>query len=487
MFRRRLQWLAPGLAIKRWVFLMALGIACLLVGVALVANLQPVNTAIQWIREVAAIVPSYISGPVFLLLGMIVFRLGINRSVGTLKTALAVQGNDSLLEKLIRQHKLARGPKIVALGGGTGLSTLLRGLKHYSSNITAVVSVGDDGGSSGRLRTEHGIIPPGDIRNCLAALADEEHLITELFQYRFKSGQGLEGHSFGNLFLTAMCRVTGDMVSAIKESSNVLNIRGRVLPATLDNICLIADMEDGSSVRGESQIPEAQGHILLLRCEPEAPEALPEVLQAIQAADLIILGPGSLYTSVIPPLLVPEIAKAIVRRNAPKLYVCNIVTQPGETDGYSVADHAQAILRNVASSILHMPGSKGLLSGVIANKSHLPPELIEKYRAVNAQPVTADANRLKDLNLTLIEGALIDPAEQSSLRHHSKNLARVIMQWFRQAHPGWYKHKVLDELLSDSEAVMLGNNASCDSLSTPNALQSESASAAAEPVRDKVF
>jgi uncharacterized cofD-like protein len=449
----RWRWLAPGLAIKRWLFGMITGLLLAFFGVALLANLQPVSKTIQWVRDIANLVPSVASGPVLIISGVLLMWWSFKSTWGTLKTAIAAQGSDSLVEKLYRQHKLVRGPKVVALGGGTGLSTLLRGLKHYTSNITAVVTVGDDGGSSGRLRTEQGIIPPGDIRNCLAALADEERLITELFQYRFKVGQGLEGHSFGNLFLTAMCRVTGDMVSAIKESSKVLNIRGRVLPATLDNVCLIAEMADGTEIRGESLIPEASeahGPIQLIRCEPECPQALPEVLDAIAEADLIILGPGSLYTSVVPTLLVPEIAKAIVRQTAPKLYVCNIVTQPGETDGFSVADHLQALLRHVPSPVLHMSNSNGLINSVLVHANKLPSALLEKYQDAGSTAVPLDRERCVALNASIVEGLLIDPATPNALRHHPKKLAHGIFQWFRKQNLGHFgrRHKQLDTLLS---------------------------------------
>lgn len=257
--------------------------------------------------------------------------------------------NHSLLENLYRRRKLNRGPKIVAVGGGTGLSMLLRGIKNITNNVTAVVTVGDDGGSSGRLREEMGVLPPGDIRNCIAALADDEDLVTKLFQYRFKTGEGLEGHSFGNLFLTALCSITGDMYRAVKESSNVLSIRGRVLPSTLDDMKLVAEMEDGRIIHGESNIPEAHGKIKRLFTDPQNCRALPDVIEAIRDAELIILGPGSLYTSVTPNLLIKEIAHEIAVSKAKKIYVCNIMTQPGETDGYSVSDHINALVNHAGS------------------------------------------------------------------------------------------------------------------------------------------
>ena len=233
----------------------------------------------------------------------------------------------------------------VVIGGGTGLSNLLRGLKHYSGNITAIVTVADDGGSSGRLRREMGGIPPGDIRNCLTALADEEKLLTELFQYRFESGSGLSGHSFGNLFLSAMNEITGDWEQAIAASSQVLAIRGRVLPSTLSDVSLWANLSDGRHIKGESNITKARGSIDEIGCLPAAPPALPQAVEAIEEADYIVIGPGSLYTSIIPNLLVPELVDAIARCKAPRIYICNIMTEPGETQGYTVSEHIQAIDR----------------------------------------------------------------------------------------------------------------------------------------------
>lgn len=426
---RQVTWLLPGLSIKRWVSIAAVGMFCLLLGLALMLNMQPVTFVIELLKELALLIPNTQSGPVLFTVGVLAFYFGMKKTYGTVKTAMQHEGLDAdILEALYRQNKLMHGPRIVAVGGGTGLSTILRGLKHYTNNITAVVTVGDDGGSSGRLREEQGIIPPGDIRNCIAALADEEQLITELFQYRFKTGSGLEGHSFGNLFLTAMCRITGDMFSAIKESSKVLNIQGRVLPSTLDNVKLVAEMEDGSVIYGESHIPLAKGKIERLKCVPECPHALPDVVDAIEKAELIILGPGSLYTSVLPNILIDDIAKAISKSASPKVYVCNIMTQPGETDGYSVADHIQAIQDHAAYA--------NVVDVVFVN-SWLPDDLLAKYRDAGYMPVVLDADRVEQQGVKVVEKFLMDEKDPRVIRHNPRQLARAVVKWYKHE----YQHK----------------------------------------------
>jgi uncharacterized cofD-like protein len=331
--------------------------------------------------------------------------------------------NEMLLEALYRRRKLNRGPKIVAIGGGTGLSMLLKGIKRITNNITAVVTVGDDGGSSGRLREEMGVLPPGDIRNCIAALADDEDLVTKLFQYRFKSGEGLEGHSFGNLFLTALCSITGDMVRAVKESSNVLSIRGRVLPSTLDDMKLVAEMEDGRIIHGESNIPEAHGKIKRLFTDPKKCKALEEVIFAIRNADLIILGPGSLYTSVIPNLLIEEISKEVAASSAKKIYVCNIMTQPGETDSYSVSDHIQALMTHA--------NSRKIIDAVLVN-DYLPNNLADKYRMAHSYPVKVDYDSIKKLGVKIFHKKLIEDSKEGLVRHSSHRVARAIYYWYRR-------------------------------------------------------
>lgn len=422
--RREAAWLVPGLFIKRWVGIAMIGAFLMFFGLTLSLGLQPVSFAIEVLKSIAMHVPSHISGPSLVVFGCLMFYFGSKKISGTIFSAMEVEGSEAtILEAVYRRSKLLHGPRIVAIGGGTGLSTLLRGIKNYTTNVTAVVTVGDDGGSSGRLREEQGIIPPGDIRNCIAALANEEKLITELFQYRFKTGQGLEGHSFGNLFLTAMCRITGDMMSAIKESSKVLSIRGVVLPSTLDNMKLFAEMEDGSVVMGESNIPKAHGKIKRLGCQPESPEPLPDVIKAIQQAELIILGPGSLYTSVIPNLLISDIAEAISKSHAPKIYIANVMTQPGETDGFSVADHVETIIN-------HAKYSK-VVSAVMVN-NHLPAGLVERYQMAGYEPVVLDAERCNALGVEVVEKHLVDDHETQVIRHNPKQLGKSIIDWFKQ-------------------------------------------------------
>ena len=327
-----------------------------------------------------------------------------------------------LLESLYRRRKLNNGPKIVAIGGGTGLSMLLKGIKNITNNITAVVTVGDDGGSSGRLRSELGILPPGDIRNCIAALAKDEDLVTKLFQYRFKTGEGLEGHSFGNLFLSALIAITGDMVRAVKESSNVLSIRGVVLPSTLDDMKLVAEMEDGRIIHGESNIPEARGRIKRLFTDPAKCTALPEVIRAIREADIIILGPGSLYTSVIPNLLIEEIASEVALAKAKKVYVCNIMTQPGETDGYAVSDHIKALFNHA--------GSKDIIDTVIVNDFILA-NPAQKYRLSGSFPVLVDYDNIEKLGVNIFTRKLIEDNKEGLVRHSSVRVARAINLWYK--------------------------------------------------------
>lgn len=416
------RWLMPGLQVKRWFALIFLGAVLMTFGVLILFDIKPVFYTMEFIRKIAMNVSTE-----WIAFAAVMFGAGLFFK-GWQKTNLSMlegSDNQTLLENLYRRRKLNRGPKIVAVGGGTGLSMLLRGIKNITNNVTAVVTVGDDGGSSGRLREEMGVLPPGDIRNCIAALADDEDLVTKLFQYRFKMGEGLEGHSFGNLFLTALCSITGDMVRAVKESSNVLSIRGRVLPSTLDDMKLVAEMQDGRIIHGESNIPEAHGKIKRLFTDPQNCRALPDVISAIRDAELIILGPGSLYTSVIPNLLIKEISHEIAKSNAKKIYVCNIMTQPGETDGYSVCDHVNAIMKHA--------GSKNVVDAVLVN-DFMPSNLAKKYQISGSYPVKLDFDNLKKLGVKLVTRKLIEDSKEGLVRHSSNRVARAIYYWFRKEH-----------------------------------------------------
>ncbi len=416
-------WLLPGLQVKRWFGLIILGTVISLLGLCVLFNMRPVYFAVGILKYIAVTVNQELLGVVLVFAGAYIFLKGWKNTNYSILDLTEERDRHALLESLYKRRKLNYGPKIVAVGGGTGLSTMLKGIKKLTNNITAVVTVGDDGGSSGRLRHEMGVLPPGDIRNCIAALADDEDLVTKLFQYRFKTGEGLEGHSFGNLFLTALCSITGNMVRAVQESSKVLSIRGRVLPSTLDDMKLAAELADGTIVRGESSIPETGKRIKRLFTEPANCKALPDVLQAIKEADLIILGPGSLYTSVIPNLLIKEISQAISKSQAKKIYVCNIMTQPGETTGYSASEHIKAILDHA--------GYPNMLESVLVNNS-LPDDLSPDYAAANSYPVVVDIDNIKAMNINVVATRLYEENEEKYVRHSPSRLARAISYWYKK-------------------------------------------------------
>ena len=416
-------WLMPGLQVKRWFALIFIGAVMMAIGFLILCDIKPVFYTMEFIRKVATKVSTEWLAFTIIMFGAAVFFKGWQKTNLSILDLQNDREKETLLEALYRRRKLNRGPKIVAIGGGTGLSMLLKGIKHITNNITAVVTVGDDGGSSGRLREEMGVLPPGDIRNCIAALADDEDLVTKLFQYRFKTGEGLEGHSFGNLFLTALCSITGDMVRAVKESSNVLSIRGRVLPSTLDDMKLVAEMEDGRIIKGESNIPEAHGKIKRLYTDPAHCTPLEDVITAIRDADLIILGPGSLYTSVIPNLLVEEISKEIAKSGAKKIYVCNIMTQPGETDNYAVSDHIRAIMQHA--------NSPKVIDAVLVN-DFLPKNLADKYQKAGSYPVRLDFENVSKLEVEVFSKKLIEDSPEGLVRHSSTRVARAVYSWFRK-------------------------------------------------------
>jgi uncharacterized cofD-like protein len=329
---------------------------------------------------------------------------------------------------MVRPRRQNRGRRVVAIGGGTGLPVVLGGLKRYLGtrvgDLTAVVTVTDDGGSSGRLREELRILPPGDIRNCLVSLAEVEPLMAELFQFRFGGDGALAGHSFGNLFLAALAGVTGNFLQAIRISGKVLAVQGTILPSTLESVTLGAELHDGAIVRGESKIREQRQSLRRIFVEPDSVRALPEVLEAIDRADVIVLAPGSLFTSLVPNLLVGGVAEAVRKAAALRIYVANLMTEPGETDGLSLADHLEA---------LYAHGGRGLVDGVVVHGRPFPRDVVGRYAKAGAQPVPLDRDRVRGLGVWVTEGDLTVPTELA--RHHPEKLGRVLVRLIRHGGP----------------------------------------------------
>lgn len=419
--REVLRWLKPGLGIKRWFLYVLVGLTLLSIGIGLfILDLyRSVDVDPAWLDFIDIIALRILPRPLRILIfgglgiGLVVYGIiRLNRSILT----PFLRPGDSVISQLSDYRRRERGPRIVSIGGGHGQATLLRGIKEYTHNITAVVTVADDGGSSGALRRQLGILPPGDIRNCLAALSNDEALLTQLFQYRFSEDTGIAGgHSFGNLFIYALSELTGSFEEAIAESGRVLAVHGQVLPATLHDVRLVADVQIPhltSEVRvlGESSIPSIQGRVRRVWLEPNNPPAFPPVVQSILAADMIVIGPGSLYTSILPDLLVPDVAHAIRASRAYRVYVCNITTQRGETNAYTVSDHVRAIEDHVG---------RDLIDVVVCNRR-------------TDLPLPADVDWVyldKDLdNISVYAADLID--ERQPWRHDAAKLARVLMDLY---------------------------------------------------------
>ena len=399
------------MGLKRWLVFTTVGIMAQSGGV--ICLTIAIHRTWRWRAVLDPVLVSL--GVALVALGMAIAVVGGQNIVRAVVRALRPVNAPSLLEALYR-NRVKRGPRVVAVGGGTGLASLLRGLKVYSDNITAIVAMADDGGSSGRLRAELGVLPPGDLRNCLLALAGEEKLMSDLMAYRFAQG-GLEGHNFGNLFLTALADLTGDLEQAIRASSRILSVRGQVCPATLASVVLVCRLQDGTEVRGESQISKSTSPIVEVWCEPHDPPALPDALRAIREADAIVLGPGSLYTSVIPNLLIPEILSEIRLARVPKIYVCNVMTQPGETDDYAVSDHVRA---------LQKVGGPDLFNFVLVNQDS-PQRLKERYEEQGQLPVRVDLEELAALGVVPIIGSLLD--EGDMVRHSPAAVGQAIVDW----------------------------------------------------------
>lgn len=420
-----LKWLYPGMKFKRWLLLFAAGVMIVSLGIAVVFNYKYIDHIEEAIfRAVYLWSGGYdykytaIAGLLMVAAGVSIMLVAAKFVIKSVITVLLPSNpSEKLVDLIYEKRMLGKGPAITVVGGGHGLSVLLRGIKQATSNVTAVVTVADDGGSSGRLRQELGMIPPGDLRNCLVALADTEPLMEKLFQHRFEGSSELSGHSFGNLFIAAMTQVTGDVETALKESSKVLAVKGQVLPASKEFVRLDAIMEDGTVVCGESQIPEAHKRIHRVKLYPEYAEAVQSSLDAIRNAEAIVLGPGSLYTSVIPNLLVEGIGDAICRSKAVKIYICNVMTQPGETDGYTASMHVKAIMDHAG---------RNAVDYVIVNSTPVPEDLKQKYAETGAYPVVVDDDALNQLGVGIIKADLI--TSKDAIHHDPKKLCDSVMR-----------------------------------------------------------
>lgn len=415
-----LRWLLPGMRVKRWLAIALSGLILILISLLFLLDIEIFNDLSQLVATLEEeLVPAagILIGLMILGGGLLFLSLGLRGMVNSLFKTLQPDPDDDLATVVYHRRMQERGPRVVVLGGGTGLATLLRGIKEYTSNITAIVTVTDDGGSSGKIRDEMGILPPGDIRNCLVALAEAEPLMQKLFQYRFYGNADLEGHSFGNLFIAAMSKISGDFETAIRQSSRVLAVRGRVLPSTLANCLLCARYKDGTETCGETNIPRPDRKIEKVYLNPINCKPHPDTLKAIKEAEVIVLGPGSLYTSIIPNLLVKGIPEALRSSEALKIYVCNVMTQAGETQGYDAGDHLQAIEKHSGGRIADY---------IIVNNKKVNPRSASRYEEEGAFPVTFDLDGLNEKGINVIESPLLD--EENYVRHNPQALAREIME-----------------------------------------------------------
>jgi uncharacterized cofD-like protein len=417
--QRESQWFRPGLGYKRWLILVFIGTTLLGVGLTLfVLDVYRNAPDTWWLPVLSALSLRFLDRPIRIIIfggiGVILVLIGIWGSNRSLLRPFVPPGKP-VIEALNSFRRRDRGPRVVVLGGGHGLSALLRGLKAYTHNITAIVTVADDGGSSGELRKNIGILPPGDIRNCLAALSNNEDLLTQVFQYRFATGAGLEGHSLGNLFITALTEITGSFEEAVAESGRVLAVYGQVLPSTLTDVRLLADIQsnDGKMmhVSGETQIRAMEGKVTRLWLDPANTPAFPPAISGVLSADLIIIGPGSLYTSLIPNLLVRDLAEAVRASQALKFFVCNVATERGETDQFTCLDHVTSVEKHVG---------EGMFDLVICN-NHFQGHLGHDVDWVRITPELSQHTSIYCANL-------IDP--DHPWRHNSKKLAKTVMDLF---------------------------------------------------------
>ena len=410
-----IKWFYPGIRIKRWILLLILGI--LLIATGLAGGLLTLRSSNIASIHSRILVAAY---TLDFIVGVWLVVQAVKKIFRSIVTLFLPQEEEKFIDIVYQKRQLARGPKIVVIGGGTGLSTILHGLKEHTNHNSAIVTVADDGGSSGRLRQQFNILPPGDIRNCLVALADTEPLMHKLFQFRFDKDSEFAGHNFGNLFITVMTQLTGDFEQAIKESSKVLAIRGHVIPSTLSRVTLVAEHKDGTQTEGEKNIPETGIPIDKVYLKPQGNPATPEATRAIQDADIIVLGPGSLYTSIIPNLLIKEITEAIVNSKAIKFYVCNIMTQHGETDNFTVSDHLRVLIAHSHPRIIDY---------CIVNNGLIPQDIIEKYKLEHSSFVGVDLDKIRSLGYKVIADNLVSITNKV-IRHNDFNLAQIIVKIF---------------------------------------------------------
>ena len=427
--RTYLKWFYPGLGVKRYFFLAFLGVFLVTIGIAVVGSWRLLGFWEDLLHNLVThtvgqgTIEVQLAGLAVAALGIFFFYQGFIRGINSILSVLLPGNEARVVDMMYYRRNLQRGPKIVVVGGGTGLAALLRGLKSYTSNLTAIVTVGDDGGSSGRLRRELGVQPPGDVRNCMEALAEKEELISDLFSYRFESGT-LAGHSLGNLLIAGMTERYSNFLYGIEHVSQLLDLRGRVYPSTLDQMVLTASFEDGRSIAGETAIRSTPGHIKKLQLSPSECRPLPEVLEAIAEADLIVLGPGSLYTSILPNLLVKGIPEKIAQAKALCIYVCNIMTEPGETDAYTASDHVNALIEHCGQN---------LIDAVLAATETVPEQVLENYRAQGSVPVRGDREAIERQNIAYFEKSFYLGGDV--IRHNPKQLGRELLRLYLMLKP----------------------------------------------------
>lgn len=421
-----LKWLYPGMRVKRWIATVFAGAALIALGCVLA--LSPTAGQLQEALALAghavrrSLEPSatHSVGLLCVAAGSLIILIALRQLVASITSLLVPENPEQLADVVYHRRWLDYGERIVVIGGGTGLSTILRGLKRYTSNLTAIVTVTDDGGSSGRLVRDFNILPPGDIRNCLVALADAEPLMTQILQYRFDcESTDLHGHSLGNLLLTAMTQITGDFDQAVRATSRVLAIRGRVLPSTLEQVTLQADLEDGRVIDGEVAISrEAQSSpIRRLRLVPESPKALAEAVEAIRDASAIIIGPGSLYTSVIPNLLAPELRDALHQATAHRIYICNVMTQPGESQGMTACDHVRVLANHIG---------RRAFDYVLVNVQRPSEEVLARYAQEGAEWVKPDVEEIRRLGYRVVTGNFM--SQSSVVRHDAEAISKALLK-----------------------------------------------------------